>query len=102
MPARKECAGIAWSGTGRIVRVTVSLDGGSTWQDARLTNSQHSESTWTFWEFQWNADRPGRYAIMVKTEDAEGTRQPLQSPWNVKGYGNNGIHAVAITVPRPE
>ncbi|HEB89553.1 MAG TPA: sulfite dehydrogenase [Deltaproteobacteria bacterium] len=31
-----EIRGLAWSGRGRIVRVEVSVDGGRTWQDARL------------------------------------------------------------------
>jgi hypothetical protein len=37
---------------------------------------------------------------MARATDEKGNRQPLQAPWNVLGYGNNGVeaHAVSVTV----
>lgn len=35
-PGFHEISGLAWSGSGKITRVEVSTDGGSTWQDAAL------------------------------------------------------------------
>ena len=35
-PGSYEIQGIAWSGAGRITRVEVSTDEGSTWHDAKL------------------------------------------------------------------
>lgn len=94
--------GIAWSGAGPVTSTQVSTDGGITWQGAQITNPEHTTATWTFWQFPWMVERPGRYVIMVRAEDAGGNRQTFQSQWNAKGYGNNGIHSIDVTVPKPE
>lgn len=94
--------GLAWSGTGPVTSVEVSTDGGITWQAAALTSPEHTDCTWTFWQFPWTAEKPGRYTVMARAEDAKGNRQPPQSRWNAKGYGNNGIHTIQIIVPKPE
>ncbi|MDR3592573.1 MAG: sulfite oxidase [Negativicutes bacterium] len=94
--------GVAWSGSGSIAGIQVSVDGGVTWQDARLTSQEHTAATWTFWRYPWAVEKPGRYTVMARAEDSGGNRQPLQSRWNAKGYGNNGIHTIQLTVPKPE
>jgi sulfite oxidase len=94
--------GVAWSGSGSVASIQVSVDGGIVWQDARIANPEHTAATWTFWQFPWTAEKCGRYVIMVRAEDTAGNRQPPQSVWNAKGYGNNGVHAIRVTVPKPE
>jgi len=64
--------GIAWSGSGTINRVQVSIDGGYNWRDALLTSPEHCPNTWTFWEYNWMPDTSGHYQIMVKAEDRNG------------------------------
>ena len=39
LQAGGQCSGIAWTGRGRITRVEVSTDGGTTWHDAQLQNT---------------------------------------------------------------
>ena len=92
--------GLAWTGKGKISRVEVSIDNGMTWNAARLTSPEHEQYTWTFWEYSWDNSVPGHYSIQAQAHDSNGNVQPKAAPWNVKGYGNNSIHQVAITVPQ--
>jgi hypothetical protein len=43
-------------------------------------------------------EKKGAYTLMVRAEDAQGNRQPLDAKWNVLGYGNNGVREHAVTV----
>lgn len=92
--------GFAWAGKGWISKVEVSLDNGMTWQTASLTSPEHGPYTWTCWEFSWNITEPGHYFLQVRAQDSGGNLQPKTAPWNVKGYGNNSIHQIPITVPQ--
>lgn len=92
--------GLAWSGKSTISKVEVSADNGMTWNAARLTSSEHQPYTWTFWEYTWNNTVPGHYFLQARAQDSNGNVQPKAAPWNAKGYGNNSIHQIAITVPQ--
>ncbi len=52
--------GRSWSSQGKIDHVAVSLDGGKTWQPARLRELNLARRTWVRWDVDWNP-RPGRY-----------------------------------------
>jgi DMSO/TMAO reductase YedYZ molybdopterin-dependent catalytic subunit len=88
-------AGWAWSGYGRIERVEISTDGGSTWCDTTLHDGVRRG--WRRWETPWPAQR-GEHTLMVRAVDERGLTQPLQAPWNAKGYQMNAIHQIAVQV----
>jgi DMSO/TMAO reductase YedYZ molybdopterin-dependent catalytic subunit len=93
---RQVLTGRAWSGWGPVVRVEVSLDGGATWDDAQLDDPL-DERAWRGWSYAWEA-APGAYVISSRATDAAGNAQPLEPPWNLKGYANNAVERVPVTV----
>lgn len=88
--------GKAWAGRLSVSRVEVSVDGGSTWSDARL-GEPVSPHAWRTWTFLWNARRGSR-TLCVRATDSEGNLQPLVQKWNFGGYGNNGVQRVTVVV----
>jgi sulfane dehydrogenase subunit SoxC len=90
-------AGRAWSGWGPVVRVEVSVDGGATWVDAQLDDPV-GERAWRGWSCAWDASVPGAYTISSRATDAAGNTQPVAPPWNLKGYANNEIERLPVTV----
>jgi DMSO/TMAO reductase YedYZ molybdopterin-dependent catalytic subunit len=89
--------GRAWSGWGAIERVEVSVDDGVTWADAQLDDPL-GERAWRGWSYAWDASEPGPYVICSRATDAAGNTQPLEPPWNLKGYANNAVERVPVTV----
>ncbi len=89
--------GRAWSGQGPVVKVEVSVDGGATWDDAEL-DELSSEWAWRSWRYDWSAPQPGRHELCTRATDAAGNQQPSEVPWNLKGYANNAIQRVPVTV----
>jgi DMSO/TMAO reductase YedYZ molybdopterin-dependent catalytic subunit len=92
--------GVAWSGQGAISQVEVSTDNGRSWHQAALQEPQ-SPYAWQRWEYQWKVRKPGYYLIRARATDDKGNTQPLQAPWNFRGYAVNSTHTVPVTV-RPE
>ena len=90
--------GYAVAGSGRSVgRVDVSTDGGASWQKAELDT--HGAWTWTLWKADVEL-RPGPAEIVVRAWDSAAQTQPerLETVWNAKGYMNNALHRIAVTV----
>jgi DMSO/TMAO reductase YedYZ molybdopterin-dependent catalytic subunit len=88
--------GLAWSGAGAVNKVEVSLDGGSTWQPARLED--HADRwLWRRWSFLWNADRLGKYSIRARATDEANRVQPV-TPWNFQTKHFDGIVPVDVEV----
>jgi DMSO/TMAO reductase YedYZ molybdopterin-dependent catalytic subunit len=88
-----EIGGRAWSGAAAIVRMEFAEDG--VWRDAEVEPRQ-SEHAWQRWHTNWHA-RPGEHELSCRATDAAGERQPLEPPWDLSGFGNNGaqrIHAI--------
>jgi sulfane dehydrogenase subunit SoxC len=71
-----EISGLAWSGRGRVIRVEVSLDGGSAWREANL--EQHGQSK-AFTRFtmplRWSGEE---LLIQSRAWDESGARQPTR------------------------
>ena len=84
-------------GLGAVERVEVSVDGGATWDDAQL-GAPLGERAWRGWSYAWDAPAPGSYVISSRATDAAGNTQPVEPPWNLKGYANNEIERVPVTV----
>jgi DMSO/TMAO reductase YedYZ molybdopterin-dependent catalytic subunit len=93
-PCRLE--GRAWSGWGPVERVEVSTDGGATWDDAQL-GEPLGERAWRGWSYDWDAV-PGEHVICSRATDAAGNAQPVDAAWNLKGYANNAVERIPVTV----
>ena len=89
--------GMAWSGEGPISGVEVSVDNGATWRPARVKKSKSSYA-WQKWEFVWEAAQPGHFLVRARATDVNGRIQPDKADWNFRGFANNSIHAVPVTV----
>lgn len=87
--------GKAWSGTGPIVRVDVSLTGEGDWQTAQL-EPPRGDYDWQDWSFTWDAIGVGRHTLRARATDAAGNVQPDVPPWNRLGYGNNAVEVIHI------
>ena len=66
--------GRSWSGHGRIRRVEVSNDGGTTWHRARLHGPDH-RLAWVRWSIPWRDPQAGRLRAA-----RPGHRRPRQHP----------------------
>jgi DMSO/TMAO reductase YedYZ molybdopterin-dependent catalytic subunit len=91
---RIEIAGRAWSGAGAIERVELGVNG--VWRDAVVAKRQH-EHAWQAWHAAWDA-APGEHELGCRATDALGQCQPLQAPWDLSGFGNNGVQRVQVSV----
>jgi DMSO/TMAO reductase YedYZ molybdopterin-dependent catalytic subunit len=88
--------GVAWSGAASIARVEVGVGGGD-WQEARLVGERRRHS-WQWWELITRVQRAQTLTIRVRATDLADRTQPERPEWNRLGYGNNGIHEVAVRV----
>lgn len=89
-------AGYAWSGYGGIGRVEVSSDGGTTWQETEIVASG-GRLSWSRFEYPWDA-QPGDFRLLSRAIDERRLTQPRRPPWNLKGYQNNAIQGVSVSV----
>jgi DMSO/TMAO reductase YedYZ molybdopterin-dependent catalytic subunit len=97
VPAGKRLLrGRSWSGEGRITKVEVSLDGGQTWQQARL-REPNMDLAWVRWDVDWEV-RPGTYKLQARATDSKGNTQPDRIPWNEEGYVHWAVVTHVITV----
>ena len=89
-----EVIGRAWSGAAPIVRVELGVDG--LWRDAVVEERQY-EHAWQAWHALWDA-RAGAHELACRATDALGRRQPLEPPWDLSGFGNNGVQRIHVAV----
>jgi DMSO/TMAO reductase YedYZ molybdopterin-dependent catalytic subunit len=89
--------GKAWSGTGPVTQVDVSLTGEGDWHPAQL-EPPTGPYQWQDWSFTWDATDVGRHTLRARATDAAGNVQPEVPPWNRLGYGNNAIEVIYIDV----
>jgi sulfane dehydrogenase subunit SoxC len=69
--------GLAWSGRGRIARVDVSTDGGTSWVEAELLSPLTPRAMVRFqYMWQWNGDE---HLIMSRAVDDQGYVQPTMA-----------------------
>jgi DMSO/TMAO reductase YedYZ molybdopterin-dependent catalytic subunit len=92
-----EINGIAWSGEGETVDVSISHDDGMTWQSSKL-ESPPNPYGWTRWHTQLKMTETGEFTLISRATDSAGNEQPLEPLWNRGGYGNNPVHQVKFTI----
>jgi DMSO/TMAO reductase YedYZ molybdopterin-dependent catalytic subunit len=89
--------GKAWSGTGPVTQVEISLTGEGEWHAAQLEPPK-GPYQWQDWSFEWEANDVGRHTLRARATDAAGNVQPEVPPWNRLGYGNNAIEVAFVDV----
>jgi sulfane dehydrogenase subunit SoxC len=89
-----EIVGRAWSGAAPVERVEFGVDG--QWSAAHVAPQRHALS-WMHWRFVWHA-ASGEHELACRATDRAGNTQPLEPPWDVSGFGNNGVQRIHVTV----
>src|SRR2546421_6049689 len=89
--------GKAWSGTGPVTNVDLSLSGEAEWLPAHV-ETPRGPYQWQSWSFQWQPTERGRRTLRARATDAAGNVQPEVPIWNRLGYGNNAIEVVFVDV----
>ncbi|GGL39006.1 hypothetical protein GCM10009037_23360 [Halarchaeum grantii] len=72
-------AGVAYAGTRGVARVEVSVDGGETWRDARLSERLDGAldgDVWRQWAYTWEAPPSGEHDVRARAVTDDGTVQP--------------------------
>jgi sulfite oxidase len=95
-PGRISIHGAAWAGEADIVKVEISIDGGSSWNPATLARDR-AHYAWRLWSYIWNAPR-GDHRILARATDSLGRTQPSTPVWNPGGYLYNAVDEVNIHV----
>jgi sulfane dehydrogenase subunit SoxC len=94
-PGLVTLSGRAWSGR-PVEMVEVSTDGGASFAPA-LLDEPVGDSAWRGWRFEWDAP-VGEHVLCSRATDTAGNRQPLEAPWNLKGYANNAVERIRVVV----
>ena len=89
--------GYAWSGAGAVTQVEVSLDGGTTWQPARLEEPR-DRFMWVRWSYLWDVQSPGKYSIMSRATDEVGRVQSSEPRYNNMMKNFSAIVANEVTI----
>src|SRR5690606_15940498 len=82
-----EIRGFAWSGHTPVRSVAVSADGGRHWQDAEL-EAEVRRFAWRRFHRTIDVLATGPVTLMARATDARGRAQPIDAPWNPRGYCN--------------
>ena len=89
--------GYAFAGDRGISRVEVSVDGGSTWQDATL-KPPASNLTWVLWAFEWEPPGPGNYVVYARaTDGGGGVQTSAVAPTFPSGATGYAMSTVKVT-----
>src|SRR5918995_4897701 len=96
-PGTHTVRGKAWSGTGPITQVDVSLTGEGDWHAAQVAPPR-GPYQWQERAFDGEANDIGRHTLRARATDAAGNAQPEVPPWNRLGYGNNAIEVSYVDV----
>lgn len=92
-----EVRGHAWSGDRMIDRLDISIDFGTSWQEAEL-DKPVNDGAWQNWRSAVTFPQAGYYEVWARATDSEGAMQPFAIDWNPKGYLNNTMHRVGLRV----
>lgn len=102
----------AYSGGGRgIIRVDVSLDGGKTWQEAKIKEGGYQPGnytrnwTWALWEYEVPEDAiqgKAQIEVVAKATDTNYNVQPehVEPYWNLRGVLANSWPRVTVKLPQ--
>lgn len=86
-------SGVAFAGDRGIKKVEVSVDGGTTWNEAQL-RPPLGKYTWVLWLYPWQPQK-GSYRIVVRATDGAGELQAGQEA-DTYPDGATGYHSVPV------
>jgi DMSO/TMAO reductase YedYZ molybdopterin-dependent catalytic subunit len=92
-----EVRGHAWAGDRWVTGLDISIDFGASWQAAEL-DPPANPYAWQHWRTTVSFPQHGYYEVWARATDSEGVSQPFAINWNGKGYLNNTMHRIAVTV----
>jgi DMSO/TMAO reductase YedYZ molybdopterin-dependent catalytic subunit len=92
--------GAAWATNGEIMKVELSTDGGSTWNDAKLLGEAKANA-WQLWEFNWKTPaKPGKQTLTARATDSRGRTQPAERDPDRGTYMINHLLPIEVEVNR--
>lgn len=89
-------AGIAWAGDRGVSKVEVSLDDGSTWEEAMLRKPVAANS-WHQWAYRWTPETTGQIELLCRATDGGGKVQTEETT-PPHPAGASGYHSVSVQV----
>jgi DMSO/TMAO reductase YedYZ molybdopterin-dependent catalytic subunit len=87
--------GIAFDGGSGIRDVSVSTDGGKTWEPARL-GKDLGKYSFREWDLPVKLSA-GAYELKVRATSNDGKTQPMEALWNPAGYLRNVVETIRVT-----
>ena len=94
-------SGAAWAGETEVTEIAVSTDGGRTWAEAEFLDPAQRHA-WRRWKFDWLTPKtPGRYTLMARAKDANGSGQPDTHDPNYGSYVVNHPLPIEVFVGDP-
>jgi hypothetical protein len=94
--SRYAMEGLAMDGGAGIRRVEISVDGGKSWNDAKL-DADLGKYSWRRWRFDWTPAEKGSYRFLVRATNTAGDTQ-VEKHWNHSGYMRTQVEHVDVTV----
>ncbi|HIC03965.1 MAG TPA: oxidase [Nitrospirales bacterium] len=89
--------GVAFDAGNGIRSVDVSIDGGKSWQKARLRPAD-GHYAWNLWSITITPKTRGKLTIMSQATSITGEIQPEQAIWNPGGYKYNATDSIDLLV----
>ncbi len=90
--------GAAWTANGEIIKVELSTDGGSTWNDAKLLG-EAKPNAWRLWEFNWKTPAAaGKQTLISRATDSRGRTQPAEHDPDRGTYMINHLLPIEVEV----
>ncbi len=94
MPDGIPLKGVAFAGDRGVSKVEVTLDGGKSWQEAKI-DYPGTKLTWVLWSFPWRPAGPGEYKLSVRATDGAGVVQRLEKERG-QFSGTSGFHEITV------
>jgi DMSO/TMAO reductase YedYZ molybdopterin-dependent catalytic subunit len=90
--------GAAWACDAEVTKVEVSMDGGATWNDAKLLGKSNPNA-WRLWEFNWQTPAAaGTRTLIARATDSTDRTQPVERNWDRGTYMINHLLPVEVEV----
>jgi sulfite dehydrogenase len=89
-----DVSGLATHGGEGIRRVELSVDGGQTWNDAKL-DPDLGRYSWRRWRASWTPPKKATYRLMVRATNGSGDTQS-SAQWNRSGYQRSVIEHMDV------
>jgi DMSO/TMAO reductase YedYZ molybdopterin-dependent catalytic subunit len=90
--------GAAWACDAEITKVELSMDGGATWNEAKLLGEPKSNA-WRLWEFNWQTpSQSGKQTLIARATDSLDRTQPLHRDPDRGTYMINHLLPIEVHV----